>query len=69
MREWFSFAIMVLLVFGPLLLDELSRVRRKTVRARSIVHGPINLVPDDDEQNLLQSQNAAPMRKAKEYVA
>ena len=69
MREWFSFAIMVLLVFGPLLLDELSRVRRATARARSIVHGPISLAPDDDEQNLIRSQNAAPIRKTKEYVA
>ena len=70
MREWFSFAIMVLLVFGPLLLDELSRVRvrRETVRARSTVHGPISLAPDDDEQNLIRSQNAAPIRKTKEYV-
>lgn len=69
MREWFSFAIMVLLVFGPLLLDELSRVRvrRETARARSTVHGPASLVPEDDEQNLLQ--NAAPIRKTKEYVA
>jgi hypothetical protein len=71
MREWFSFSIMVLLVFGPLLLDELSRVRvrRETARARAIVHGPISLAPDDDEQNLLRSQNAAPIRKTKEYAA
>jgi hypothetical protein len=71
MREWFSFSIMVLLVFGPLLLDELSRihVRRETARARAIVDGPVSLVPDDDEQNLLRSQNAAPIRKTKEYAA
>jgi hypothetical protein len=71
MREWFSFSIMVLLVFGPLLLDELSRVRvrRETARARAIVHEPISLAPDDDEQNLLRSQNAAPVRNTKEYVA
>jgi hypothetical protein len=71
MREWFSFSIMVLLVFGPLLLDELSRihVRRETARARAIVVGPVSLVPDDDEQNLLRSQNAAPIRKTKEYAA
>jgi hypothetical protein len=58
---------MVLLVFGPLLLDELSRVRVRRARARSIMHGPVSLVPEDDEQNLLQ--NAAPIRKTKEYVA
>jgi hypothetical protein len=69
MREWFSFAIMVLLVFGPLLLDELSRVRVRRETARAIVHGPVSLAPEDDEQNLLQSQNAAPVRKTKEYAA
>jgi hypothetical protein len=68
MRGWFIFAIMVLLVFGPLLLDELSRprIRRETNRARPIEHGPISLVPDEDEQNLVRAQSAAPMRKTKE---
>ena len=71
MKEWFFYAIMVLLVFGPLLLDELSRLhgRRETNRARTIVHGPVSLVPDEDEQNPLRSHNIAPVEKTKEYVA
>jgi hypothetical protein len=71
MREGFFYAIMVLLVFGPLLLDELSRLhgRRETNRARRIVHGPISLVPDEDEQNPLRSHNITPVEKTKEYVA
>jgi hypothetical protein len=71
MREWFFYAIMVLLVFGPLLLDELSRLhgRRETNRARPIVQGPISLVPDEDEQNPLRSNNPAPVEKTKEYAA
>jgi hypothetical protein len=60
MRGWFVFAIMVLLVFGPPLLDELSR-------ARPIMHGPISLVPDEDEQNL-PSHNAALVGETKEFV-
>ena len=69
MRGWFVFAIMVLLVFGPPLLDELSRlhVRRQTNRARPIMHDPISLVPDEDEQNL-PSHNAASVEKPKEFV-
>src|SRR3984893_3264612 len=69
MREWFFYAIMALLVFGPLFLDELSRLhgRRETNRARPIVHGPISLVPDEDEQNL-PSHNAALVEKTKEFV-
>lgn len=73
MRAWFVLAIMVLLVFGPLLLDELSRlrIRREKNRAQPIEHGPISLVPDEVEQNLIRSQSAAPIRKTKEkeYVA
>jgi hypothetical protein len=73
MRGWFVLAIMVLLVFGPLLLDELSRlrVRREARRVRPLVRGPISLVPDEGEQIPLHSHNAAPMRttKEKEYVA
>jgi len=71
MREWFLLAIMVVVVFGPMLLDELSRrsVRREASHARPVVHGPINLVPDQDEQNLLGSQHPAPVRRKKEYVA
>ena len=71
MREWFLLAIMVVVVFGPMLLDELSRrrIHREASGARPIVHGPINLVPDEDEQNLLGSRNAAPVGKTKEYVA
>ena len=38
-------------------------------RARTIVHGPISLVPDEDEQNPLRSHNIAPVEKTKEYVA
>jgi hypothetical protein len=66
MRGWFVFAIMVLLVFGPPLLDELSRlhVRRQTNRARPIMHGPISLVPDEDEQNLPSHT----VEKTKEFV-
>jgi hypothetical protein len=69
MRGWFVFAIMVLLVFGPPLLDELSRlhVRRQTNRARPIMHDPITLVPDEDEQNL-PSHNATSVEKTKEFV-
>jgi hypothetical protein len=69
MRGWFVFAIMVLLVFGPPLLDELSRlhVRRETNRARPIAHGPISLIPDEDQQNL-SSHNATPVEKTKEFV-
>ena len=57
---------MVLLVFGPPLLDELSRlhVRRQTNRARAIVHGPISLVPDEDEQISLHTTRR-PLRKRK----
>jgi hypothetical protein len=71
MREWFFYAIMVLLVFGSLLLDELSRLRGRleTNRARAIAHGPISLIPDEDEQNPLGSHNIAPVEKTKEYVA
>ena len=75
MRGWFVFALMVLMVFGPPLLDVLSRlrVRREAHRARQIVHGPVSLVPHslvphEDEQNPLQSHNVAPDRKTKEYV-
>jgi hypothetical protein len=62
---------MVFLVFGPLLLDELSRprFRRASNRARPIEHGPISLVPDEDEQNLIRSPSAAPITKTKEYAA
>jgi hypothetical protein len=69
MRGWFVFAIMVLLVVGPPLLDELSRlhVRRQTNRARPIMHDPISLVPNEDEQNL-PSHNAASVEKTKEFV-
>ena len=69
MREWFLLAIMVVVVFGPMLLDELSRrrVHREASGARPIVHGPINLVPDEDEQNL-PSHNAASVEKPKEFV-
>jgi hypothetical protein len=71
MRGWFLFAIMVFLVFGMPLIDELYRlrVRRETNRARPMVHGPISLVPDEDEQNLLRSDDVAPVAKTKEYVA
>jgi hypothetical protein len=60
---------MVFLVFGPPLLDELSRlhVRRQTNRARPIVHGPISLIPDEGEQNL-PSHNAASVANTKEFV-
>jgi hypothetical protein len=71
MRGWFLFAIIVFLVFGIPLIDELYRlrVRRATNRARPIVHGPISLVPGDDEQDLLRSPNVASIAKAKEYAA
>ena len=71
MRGWFVFAIMVLMIFGPPLLDELSRlqVRRAAHRVRPIVHGPISIVPDENEQDPLRSHNAAHDRKTKEYVA
>jgi hypothetical protein len=71
MRGWFLFAIIVFLVFGIPLIDELYRlrVRRATNRARPIVHGPISLVPDDDEQDLLRSPNVASIAKPKEYAA
>jgi hypothetical protein len=69
MRGWFVFAIMVLLIFGPPLLDELSRlhIRRQTNRARPIMHDPISLVPDEDVQNL-SSHNADSVEKTKEFV-
>jgi hypothetical protein len=65
------FGIIVFLVFGIPLIDELYRlrVRRATNRARPIVHGPISLVPDDDEQDLLRSPNVASIAKTKEYAA
>jgi hypothetical protein len=71
MRGWFLFGIIVFLVFGIPLIDELYRlrVRRATNRARPIVHGPISLVPDDDEQDLLRSPNVASIAKTKEYAA
>jgi len=71
MRGWFVLATMVVLIFGPLLLDELSRlrVRRAASRARPLVHGPISLVPDEDEQIPLPSPSVAPRRTTKEYVA
>jgi hypothetical protein len=69
MRGWFLFAVMVVLIFGPMLLDELSRLRvRRENRARPIVHGPISLVPDVDESDLLPSHSVAPLRKTKEHV-
>jgi hypothetical protein len=70
MRGWFVFALMVLMVFGPPLLDELSRrrVRREAHRARQIVDGPVSLVPHEDEQIPLRSHDAASDRKTKEYV-
>jgi hypothetical protein len=34
-----------------------------------MVHGPMSLVPDEDEQNLLRSDDVAPIAKTKEYVA
>jgi hypothetical protein len=70
MKGWFVFAIMVLMIIGPPLLDELSRlqVRRAAHRARPIVHGPTSLVPDENEQNPLPSHNPAHDRKTKEYV-
>jgi hypothetical protein len=70
MRGWFVFAIMVLVILGPPLLDELYRlqVRRAAHRARPIVDEPISLVPDENEQNPLRSHNVAQDRKTKEYV-
>jgi hypothetical protein len=71
MRGWFLFAIIVFLVFGIPLIDELYRlrVRRATNRARPIVHGPVSLVPDDDEQDRLHSPDVASIAKPKEYAA
>jgi hypothetical protein len=65
------FAIIAFLVFGIPLIDELYRlrVRRENNRARPIVHGPISLVPDANEQYLLPLPDAAPVAKTKQYVA
>jgi len=70
MRGWFLFAIIAFLVFGVPLIDELYRlrIRRATNRARPMVHGPISLVPDVDEQDLLRSNDVAPVAKMKEYA-
>ena len=71
MRGWFLFAIIVFLVFGVPLIDELYnlRVRRAAKRAQPIVRGPFSLVPDQDDQNLLRSDDIAPAARTKEYVA
>jgi hypothetical protein len=55
MAAWVLFGVLVFLVFGIPLIDELYRLRtrRAANRARQIVHDATkSLVPDDGEQNL-----------------
>jgi hypothetical protein len=71
MRGWFLFAVLAFLVFGVPLIDAIyrQRVRRAANRARPVLLGPISLVPDEGEPDLVRSPDVAPVAKTKEYAA
>ena len=66
MAAWVLFGMLVFLVFGIPLIDELYRfrTRRAANRARQIVDDTtISLVPDDGEQNLPGRCEVASVKK------
>ena len=71
MRGWFLFAVLAFLVFGVPLIDAIyrQRVRRAANRARPLLVGPVSLVPDEEEQNLVGSPDVAPVREKNQYAA
>jgi hypothetical protein len=71
MTAWVLFGILVFLVFGVPLIDEVYRfrLRREARRGAQIVDEPISLVPDNNEQNQFGSKDVAPVVKTLEDVA
>ena len=71
MTAWILFGILAFLVFGVPLIDEVYRfrLRREVKRGEQIVHEPIGLVPDNDQQNQFGSKDVAPVAKTLEDVA
>ena len=71
MTAWVLFGILAFLVFGVPLIDEVhrSRLRREAKRGEQIVHEPISLVPDNNQQNQSGSKDVAPAVKTLEDVA
>ena len=71
MTAWILFGILAFLVFGVPLIDEVYRfrLRREAKRGEQIVHEPISLVPDNNQQNQFGSKDVAPVAKTLEDVA
>jgi hypothetical protein len=64
------FSMLVFLVFGVPLIDEVYRLRarRAASHARQAVDEQVSLVPDGTEQNLIVSNEIAPGAKVPEDV-
>ena len=71
MAAWVLFSVLVFLVFGVPLIDEVYRfrTRRAASHTRQAVHEHVSLVPDGAEENLHVSTEIAPAAKAPEDVA
>jgi hypothetical protein len=71
MATWVLFSILVFLVFGVPLIDEVYRIRarRAASHARQAVEEQVSLVPDGPEADLFVSTEIASGAKAPEGVA
>jgi hypothetical protein len=71
MAAWVLFSILVFLVFGVPLIDEVYRLRarRAAIHARQVVDEWVSLAPDAPEDNLPVSNEIAPNATAPEDVA
>jgi hypothetical protein len=69
MAAWVLLGILVFLVFGVPLIDDLYRLRARRARVQQIMHEPTSLVPDGNERNLLGSGDVAPHVKVPEDIA
>ena len=59
MTAWVLFGILAFLVFGMPLIDDLykMKVRRRTARASQISDKSATLVPDVNQENLIDSES------------
>ena len=71
MTPWVLFSVLVFLVFGVPLIDEVCRLRarRAASYARQAVHEQVSLVPDGAEEKPLISTEIGPGAKVPEEVA
>ena len=69
MAPWVLFSILVFLVFGVPMIDEVYRLRARHAATQTrAVHEHVSLVPDESEENVLVSGEVAPGAKVPQNV-